>query len=242
MGFLQCEREKLEHAHLQSPKFEGFHHLCDVFLSIRLVLAEGVCFFIMFLFAILGICQTPLTSKATPLMVTNDQLRDWHIAFYFDNRDFTQLGAEFSLITVAFVCVILCIFSVMFSQDAHKLVLHPVEAMISRVDQIRENPLMAMKMADEEFKREEAKKAKTQRKQRELRTVLKDFITCKNQNQQTEVLETVILEKTIIKLGSLLALGFGEAGANIIEQNMHGSDSAAVDAMVLGKACKCDLI
>eukprot|EP00450_Noctiluca_scintillans_P007055 CAMPEP_0194486964 /NCGR_PEP_ID=MMETSP0253-20130528/7420_1 /TAXON_ID=2966 /ORGANISM="Noctiluca scintillans" /LENGTH=927 /DNA_ID=CAMNT_0039327117 /DNA_START=21 /DNA_END=2804 /DNA_ORIENTATION=+ len=178
-------------------------------------------------------------AKATPLMVTNEQLRDWHIAFYFDNRDFTQLGAEFSLITVAFVCVILCIFSVMFSQDAHKLVLHPVEAMISRVDQIRENPLMAMKMADEEFKREEAKKAKTKRKQRELRTVLKDFITCKNQNQQTEVLETVILEKTIIKLGSLLALGFGEAGANIIEQNMHGSDSAAVDAMVLGKRVEC---
>ena len=29
-------------------------------------------------------------------------------------------------------------------------------------------------------------------------------------------METAILEKTIIKLGSLLALGFGEAGANII--------------------------
>ena len=61
-------------------------------------------------------------------------------------------------------------------------------------------------------------------------------------------LTQVILEKTIIKLGSLLALGFGEAsvfkaprdvaslfsqfapgGANIIEHNMHGVDSACVD-------------
>ena len=29
-------------------------------------------------------------------------------------------------------------------------------------------------------------------------------------------METIILEKTIIKLGGLLALGFGEAGAEII--------------------------
>jgi len=48
-------------------------------------------------------------------------------------------------------------------------------------------------------------------------------------------METAILEKTIIKIGGLLALGFGEAGANIIGQNMKGSDSATVDAMVPGR-------
>lgn len=32
--------------------------------------------------------------------------------------------------------------------------------------------------------------------------------------------ETKILEKTIIKIGALLALGFGEAGSNIIKQNI----------------------
>lgn len=32
--------------------------------------------------------------------------------------------------------------------------------------------------------------------------------------------ETVILEQTIIKIGALLALGFGEAGAKIIADNM----------------------
>jgi len=39
--------------------------------------------------------------------------------------------------------------------------------------------------------------------------------------------------------GSLLALGFGEAGANIIEHNMHGVDSACVDAMVEGTRVDC---
>lgn len=52
-------------------------------------------------------------------------------------------------------------------------------------------------------------------------------------------METVILEKTIIKLGSLLALGFGEAGANIIGQNMSGSDTAGVNAMIPGTHVDC---
>lgn len=33
-------------------------------------------------------------------------------------------------------------------------------------------------------------------------------------------METVILEQTIIKIGALLALGFGEAGSKIIADNM----------------------
>lgn len=33
--------------------------------------------------------------------------------------------------------------------------------------------------------------------------------------------ETAILEKLIVKTGMLLALGFGEAGANIIAENMR---------------------
>ena len=49
-----------------------------------------------------------------------------------------------------------------------------------------------------------------------------------------EPLETIILEKTIIKIGGLLALGFGEAGAEIIGSNMKGGDSS-VNAMLPGR-------
>ena len=35
--------------------------------------------------------------------------------------------------------------------------------------------------------------------------------------------ETQILERTIIKIGALLALGFGEAGSEIIAKNMEKS-------------------
>jgi class 3 adenylate cyclase len=50
-----------------------------------------------------------------------------------------------------------------------------------------------------------------------------------------EPMETVVLEKTIIKIGSLLALGFGEAGAEIIGQNMQGSETSALNAMIPGR-------
>ena len=36
-------------------------------------------------------------------------------------------------------------------------------------------------------------------------------------------METVVLEQTIVKIGALLALGFGEAGSKIIAENMQGS-------------------
>jgi class 3 adenylate cyclase len=52
-------------------------------------------------------------------------------------------------------------------------------------------------------------------------------------------METAILERTIIKLGSLLALGFGEAGAGIVSNNMRGLDSAGVDAMIPGVRVDC---
>merc|ERR1740117_2015953 len=56
--------------------------------------------------------------------------------------------------------------------------------------------------------------------------------------QENQAMETKILEMTIIKLGSLLALGFGEAGANIIGANLSG-EGAGVNAMIPGVRVDC---
>jgi len=45
--------------------------------------------------------------------------------------------------------------------------------------------------------------------------------------------ETSILEKTIVRIGSLLSLGFGDAGSKIISRNMQ--KSGEVDAMIPGQ-------
>merc|ERR1719331_3227308 len=95
-----------------------------------------------------------------------------------------------------------------------------------------------MRLGDFEFRREEIeaqrRKEKLARKTR-LKKLLFHMGVMSGSKKVKEPMETVILEKTIIKLGGLLALGFGEAGAEIIGQNMQGGHSAGVNAMVPGQ-------
>ena len=51
--------------------------------------------------------------------------------------------------------------------------------------------------------------------------------------KSTSQYETVVLEKLIIRVGALLALGFGEAGSEIIASNMK--KGGEVDPMLPGK-------
>lgn len=51
--------------------------------------------------------------------------------------------------------------------------------------------------------------------------------------QERQTFETAILEKTIIKIGGLLALGFGEAGSGVIASNMAAGGE--VNPMLPGK-------
>lgn len=179
--------------------------------------------------------------KFSPRIMTKPQHKVWHLGFYYDKRVLTREESRFSIITTVFVCLVLCVASLFFSNDADKLVLNPVEIMISRVERIRDNPLISMKMSDEEFRQEEIRKQKARlraQKQTRFQSTM-DRLLCQSRKVDVEPMETLILEKTIIKIGSLLALGFGEAGANIIEQNMHAGDSAMVTAMVAGTRVDC---
>jgi class 3 adenylate cyclase len=141
------------------------------------------------------------------------------------------------------------------------LVLAPIERMISKIDKIRNNPLAAMSIGDEEHRREEAAEmrksgavqgrpaqslnsdssigtnaiSRTVSRFHDAAARFKARFKPKAAKQAPEPMETVVLEKTIIKIGSLLALGFGEAGASIIGQNMKGGDTAALNAMIPGR-------
>eukprot|EP00927_Polykrikos_kofoidii_P081860 TRINITY_DN7975_c0_g2_i1.p1 TRINITY_DN7975_c0_g2~~TRINITY_DN7975_c0_g2_i1.p1 ORF type:complete len:952 (+),score=158.11 TRINITY_DN7975_c0_g2_i1:201-3056(+) len=166
----------------------------------------------------------------------------WNLLFWYDRRRQMRWEAAYALQLMAFVCTALLGTSLFFSNDANTLVLNPVEKMISKVEIIRENPLMAMKMADDEFKAEEMERAKRNKQKQhgmDRCSRVKDIMFCVSREGKKEPMETVVLEKTIIKLGSLLALGFGEAGSAIIEHNMSGVDSACVDAMIEGMHVEC---
>jgi len=181
--------------------------------------------------------------KVAPMLqITKEQYQDWHFAFYFDLRPYVREEAMFSMLTTGFVLLSLMVASLQFAADANVLVLYPVENMMHKVETISGNPLLATKVADEEWKMEQIKKARRvkTRNQWSFRYV-SDKLSCMQSESNTEVMETVVLEKTIIKLGSLLALGFGEAGSHIIESNMSGGHTASVNAMVEGTRVDCIL-
>jgi class 3 adenylate cyclase len=123
----------------------------------------------------------------------------------FDNKDVTQNAALLNLIKTLVVMGVLTTAVIAFTNDAAHLVIEPIERMMSTVTKLAENPLSTTTKS-RSFGNEEAAK---------------------------EGYETELLEKTIKKIGGLLQVGFGAAGAEIIAQNMKGDGE--LDAMVPGK-------
>jgi len=176
-------------------------------------------------------------------MVSLAKLEDWSFVFYFDDRPTVRSDAIFNLLTTIFIVVLLCGASMMFSHDAQILVLRPVEMMMLEVAIIRSNPLMAAKLTDQAFKREELMKQRSVRQSRTWHGRCMKLMTallCTRTDQKKVPLETAILQKTIVKLGALMAIGFGGAGMNIVHHNMQGPvDSAEVSTMIPGTITTC---
>ena len=73
----------------------------------------------------------------------------------FDLRALTAFEAVMSIIQTVFICIVLGVTSHFFGKDSKELVLIPIERMISKMHRIRDNPLVAMKLGDEEFRKQE---------------------------------------------------------------------------------------
>ncbi len=92
------------------------------------------------------------------------------------------------------------------------MVVEPIESMISKIKEMSINPLSALQQSEKE----------------QFLTILQNETNknkCFFKKIKKEPLETQVLEKTITKIGALLALGFGEAGSEIIAQNLSNNSS-----------------
>lgn len=164
------------------------------------------------------------------------------IIFVFDQRPHLLRSSVYSMLQTVFICLILALGAMFFSRDANVLVLQPIERMIALVQKIRNNPLYAMKLGDESY-RERAENAESGGDERPtgkdaqargfMGLVRRLNLCCRQKVVKEQTMETKILENAIVKLGKLLALGFGEAGSEIIVKNM-GDDTATVNAMIPG--------
>eukprot|EP00928_Gymnodinium_smaydae_P070653 TRINITY_DN5444_c0_g3_i2.p1 TRINITY_DN5444_c0_g3~~TRINITY_DN5444_c0_g3_i2.p1 ORF type:complete len:1022 (-),score=169.14 TRINITY_DN5444_c0_g3_i2:113-3178(-) len=192
-----------------------------------------------------------------PQMRHADECGGTTFMFVFDRRDGVRLEATLNALQTLFICFLLGFGAMGFSSDTNKLVLRPIERMIAKLEKIRANPLEAMNISDAESHRDErmCRSYSTASMKRigalqdeEEQAQDKAHVRCWKRLRSLcgrkgggganggtpEPMETVVLEKTVVKIGSLLALSFGEVGAEMVARNMKGSDSAHLNAMTPG--------
>lgn len=120
---------------------------------------------------------------------------------YLNIKAETQAGAVLSIYKTIFMMFVLVGFSMMLTNDANALVVEPLERMMSMVKKLAKNPLGALTDDD-------------------------GHISDDDPNSQ---FETVMLERSLMKIGGLLQVGFGAAGADIIAKNMGRGELAMME-------------
>jgi len=161
-----------------------------------------------------------LILQANPTLQLNVTGVTWvySIQLYFNNRGGAVLGAWLGILRTIFVCVILTVSALRLSKNSETLVINPLEKMVFNIRKISKNPLEASELEEKEIDRLELLERTDPSSYQELREQMN--------------YEPAVLEKTIIKIGTLLAIGFGEAGSDIIALNMK--KSGTVDPMMEG--------
>merc|ERR1719174_3008670 len=95
-----------------------------------------------------------------------------------------------------------------------------------------------MRLGDAEFHRQEVVNTHKKVKIEHANLCGKCWYMFREQQQVHEPMETQILEKTIIKLGGLLALCFGQEGGDVIASYL-GEDDGSVDMLRKGDKLNC---
>ncbi|OWZ21076.1 Voltage-gated Ion Channel [Phytophthora megakarya] len=123
----------------------------------------------------------------------------------FDISSTSASSASYNILKTFFIIIVLVVASSSFTRTARVLVLDPIERMMYVVKKLADNPLATVQSGDDAQIRKNAKE---------------------------EGFETALLELTLSKVGRLMQVGFGAAGADIIGKNMGSGD---LDPMLPGK-------
>ena len=129
--------------------------------------------------------------RTNELLMVESSDENSQVDIIISNRDVAKNQALINIIRTLFVCVVLTMGALWFSADVNVIALQPLEKMIEKVNRIATNPIAATR---------EIKLIKTKKSEQEN--------------------ETVLIQNSIVKIGQLLMLGFGEAGSEIIAMNM----------------------
>jgi class 3 adenylate cyclase len=132
----------------------------------------------------------------------------------------THLAGLLNIIKTVYICILLTLAAIIFENDTKELVLEPLEVMIEIVDNVSKDPIGAKntEKIQEGFKNTISKLSNKKKRRKE---------------EQIEKYEVKIIQSAIVKISALLAIGFGEAGGEIIKENLSGYQD--LDPMLKGK-------
>ena len=68
----------------------------------------------------------------------------------YDIRGKTKLEAGLSIGTTLFICVVLAAGAIIFSNVTQNLVINPIEQMVTKINRISQNPLLAAQEEENE--------------------------------------------------------------------------------------------
>lgn len=123
---------------------------------------------------------------------------------WIDMRWAVQFQSLLDIARVTFLLTVLSLGAVLFIRDTDSLVLQPIERMVQRVKLVSQNPLAANSIRGKS-----------------------------NEKEGKKQMETKVLERSIEKVCNLLSVGFGEAGAEIISNNIKSGGD--INPMLPGK-------
>eukprot|EP00929_Paragymnodinium_shiwhaense_P002655 TRINITY_DN10295_c0_g1_i4.p1 TRINITY_DN10295_c0_g1~~TRINITY_DN10295_c0_g1_i4.p1 ORF type:complete len:1045 (+),score=162.02 TRINITY_DN10295_c0_g1_i4:117-3251(+) len=170
--------------------------------------------------------------------LTQQEADHLSILFAFDRRDQTQMEARFSILATFFILGAVGTGSVTFAKDADHLLLNPIQAMIKKMETIKDDPLDSMTLGDREYRVEELATIKQEAVGTRKVTKLENAYEKLFKKKPSQPMETVILEKTITKLGVLLAVSFGEQGALVVGDYLTGDQTVELDILTPGHPCR----
>lgn len=138
----------------------------------------------------------------------------------YDLREKTQKSAIYSIITTMIVCAVLLTANLALTFTNNVLLIRPVEIMVKKVQRISKNPVKAAHQEEDDLMALTLKHKKRRHHHHHHHDAPKN------------IMETIELDMTLTKVGKLLAYAFGEAGSEIIANNI--SDSSEINTMAAG--------
>ena len=104
-----------------------------------------------------------------------------------------KIDALLGLLSVVLLSIVMLVSIYLFNRDMYKMILNPLERMITKLKRVAQDPIGAFKSSWESEPSD-------------------------NKNNQETSNETIQIENAIYKISELLVLGFGQAGSKIISQ------------------------